>query len=78
VAAATNGKTAEPGSKSKKISLAQFLICTRMPRTLGKGLSAMRSTEEGAHRWMVEVNGEIQCCGRRDGSWAAKLSARGQ
>jgi hypothetical protein len=64
--------TAETGSKLKKLSLAWLLGCTRAPRTSGKDMSVMRSMEERA-----EVSGEIQCRVQRDGSWAAKPSARG-
>jgi hypothetical protein len=55
-------------SKSKKVFLAWLFRCTVAPRTLGKNLSMTRSMEEGAHRRMAEVDGEIRCRGQRSGA----------
>jgi hypothetical protein len=49
---------------------------TRPCRTLGKGLPAMRSTEEGAHQWMADVDCKILCRGWRGGACTTKARAK--
>jgi hypothetical protein len=50
--------------------------CVRGPRTLGTTWPAMRSTEEGAHRWSMEVGDGIRCRGRKSGARAENPSAK--
>jgi hypothetical protein len=47
----------------KKVLQDQPHSCARGPRTLGTTWPAMRSTEEGAHRWSTEVSNMIRCRG---------------
>jgi hypothetical protein len=47
----------------KKVLQDQPHSCAKGPRTLGTTWPAMRSTEEGAHRWSTEVSNMIRCRG---------------
>jgi hypothetical protein len=59
-----------------KVLLARLPSYTRAPRTLGNALLATRSTEEGTHRLLAEVIGEMWTGGRRSKGEEVKTRAK--
>jgi hypothetical protein len=64
-------------SKVEKVFLTWLPFYRRLPRTSGKDLPVMRSTEERAHRWAAVGGGVIRCSSQLRGFGATKPSAKG-
>jgi hypothetical protein len=60
----------------KKVLQNRLPSCSRDPRTLGTTWPEIRSTEEGAHPWSVEVSDGIPCRARKGEARAGKPSGK--